>query len=974
MESNPVRIAGSILMLLVLAALPAAAQELRGRVVGTVTDNSGAVLPGATVTASGPALIQPQTTTSATDGIYRFPALPSGVYTLTFEASGFRTLKREGIRVGLNTTLTVDAQLPLATVSESVTITGESPAVDVKTTSIGTSFTKELLQDIPNARDVWAAMSQAPGFQMTGYDVGGSHTGTQTGYLTYGVGDQNKTLLEGINVTEATNANAGYFDFGSFEEFQLGGAGNMGEQAGPGALLNITVKSGGDRFHGTAYFDYEDSGTISDNVPAALKTPAAVTDGGFRAPSIRDPVSGQQVGLSRGNPITKQYDLNVGVGGPIVKGKVWFYAGYRDNNQYKIILGLPDNAQSRLTNYTAKLTYQINPRNQLIGFFNQRTKLQPLRDLSLAVPPETAYYQPSRNRPVKLEWTSVLSDRLFLDLQVAHWYNRFPLFPPQTKSSDTTGVPVGRIDLVTGQRSGANGADGPNNTYQDQIRWKPQVSGSLSYFKDNWAGNHSLKVGFEAYRDRRAYLSFEPGDIYYRDRNGQPSELDIWNTPNNSINDCKLVAGYVQDGWAVTKRVTLNLGARFDHYVVGWPEQSYTPNQSAFFQPVTTPATTVASFNELSPRVGFAWDIDGKGKTVWKAFFGRYYYNPSPDTLTGENPVGAATKRYEFKDLNGNKVLDGPPELGRLLSTQGGAGFVKIDRNLRDPYGQEFSTHLEHELVTDVSVRASYVFKGLRDGWDEVDLNRVNAYTIPFSFVDVGADNVAGTGDDQTLQLFDRQPGVAENRVFTNPGRVGLPADDGNYHTVELAVNRRFKNRWLLLTSFEHTWADDFRTTTSSTSSLGVARSQQSYLWQPNRRRLGSQKTTYWNYKLLGRYEFPWQIGFAASYKLQSGYNWARTISVPFRNAGSETIFAEPVSANRAPNVHIVDFRVEKAFKLSERLGKLSAMVDVFNALNADNVTNFRVTGGTGTGANRFMEVISLLDPRIVRFGVRYEF
>ena len=113
-------------------------------------------------------------------------------------------MKREGIRVLLNTTLTVDAQLQLAGVQEALTVTGESPAVDIKTTSIGTSFTKELLQDIPNARDVWAAMSQAPGFQMQGYDVGGSHTGTQTGYMAYGVGDQNKTLLEGINVTEAT--------------------------------------------------------------------------------------------------------------------------------------------------------------------------------------------------------------------------------------------------------------------------------------------------------------------------------------------------------------------------------------------------------------------------------------------------------------------------------------------------------------------------------------------------------------------------------------------------------------------------------------------------------------------------------------------------------------------------------------------------------------------------------------------------
>src|SRR2546427_804090 len=131
-------------------------------------------------------------------------------------------------------------------------ITGDSPTVDVKSTTVGTNFTKELLQDIPNARDVWAAMAQAPGFQMTGYDVGGSHTGTQTGYQTYGVGDQNKTLLEGINVTEGTGGNAGYFDFGSFEEFQLGGAGNMGEQAGPRALLNITVKAGGERLHRTA--------------------------------------------------------------------------------------------------------------------------------------------------------------------------------------------------------------------------------------------------------------------------------------------------------------------------------------------------------------------------------------------------------------------------------------------------------------------------------------------------------------------------------------------------------------------------------------------------------------------------------------------------------------------------------------------------------------------------------------------------
>jgi hypothetical protein len=956
-------LAGLAVVLLVLGAAAASAQELRGRIVGTVTDNTGAVLPGATVTVTGPALIQPQTTTSGPDGMYRFPALPSGVYTLTFEMTGFQTLRREEIRALLNTTLTVDAQLKVAAMAETVTITGESPTVDTKTTSIGTNFTKELLVDIPNARDVWAAMSQAPGFQMTGYDVGGSHTGTQTGYLTYGVGDQNKTLLEGINVTEATNANAGYFDFGSFEEFQLGGAGNMGEMAGPGGFLNITTKRGGDKFSAMVYFDYENKDTISDNVPGAFRSPGAIGPNGYRAPTILNPETKQNEGLSRGNPITKQYDFNVGLGGPIIKGKLWFYAGYRDNNQYKTILGLPgQSAQSQLTNYTGKLTYQINPKNQVIAFWNQRTKLQPLRDLSLAVPPDTAYYQPSKNRPMKLEWTSVLSDRLYLDLQASHWYNKFPLYPPQTKSSDTGGVPVGRLDLNTLQQTGAN------NAYQDQIRWKPQLSGSLSYFKDGWAGNHSFKVGFEAMRDRRAFLSFQPGNIYYRDRNGVPSEVDIWNTPNNGINDCKLFAGYLQDGWALNRRLTLNLGVRVDRYEVGWPQQSFTPEQSAFFDPVNVAATTVAKFTSPSPRLGFAYDLTGKGKTVWKAFFGRFYFNPSPDTFNVANPVGAAQKRYQFNDQNGNGLLDGPQELGRLLSTQGGAGFVRIDPNIKHAYGQEFSTHLEHELVESLSVRGSYVYKMLRDQWDEVDIVRVNAYTIPFSFVDIGPDNIAGTADDQTLQLFDRPATAGSDRVFTQPDQFGAPADDGNYHTVEFALNRRFKNKWMLLTSFEHTWANDFRDTASSTSSLGVAREGPAYRWQPNRRRLGSQATTFWNYKLIGRYEFPLGLSLAASYKVQSGFNWARTISVAFPNAGSETILAEPVNSNRAPNVQILDFRAEKEVKIG-RFGRVTGMLDVFNALNADTIANFRVASGT-----RYKELISLLDPRIVRFGVRYEF
>jgi Carboxypeptidase regulatory-like domain/TonB dependent receptor len=960
-----------VLALALAAALPAGAQELRGRITGVVTDNTGAVLPGVTVTAAGPALIQPQTTVTSDDGTYRYPALPPGLYTVSFELSGFQTLKREGIRLGLNQTLSVDAQLQLSSLQETVTITGESPMVDVKNTTVGTNFTKELLQDIPNARDIWAAMAQAPGFQMTGYDVGGSRTGTQTGYQTYGVSGQNKTLFEGINVTEGQDANAGYFDFGSFEEFQLGGSGNMGEQSGVGAFLNLTVKSGGDNFNSQVYYDYVGEQTLSNNVPDVFRTPGGIDENGFKAPTIIDPATGERLGLTRGNPITKQYDFNVNAGGPIVKGRLWFFASYRDNNQYKTILGLPgEEAQSQLVNKTAKVTYQLSRSNQIIGFYNERSKLQPLRDLSLAIPVSAAHWQDSKNRPVKLEWTSTLGNQAFLDVQYSHWGNYFPLYPTLTQSTSTEGVPVGRVDLDTDQRTG--GMD----YYHNRTTLKPQLSAALSYFVDRLGGSHNFKFGLEAYRERRKFLRFQPGNIYYRDRGNAPVEVDIYNTPNQGIDDSTATGIYVQDGWNVTRRFTINAGLRFDRYKIGWPEQSFTPEQSAYFPPVSTQATTVADLKSLSPRLGFAWDLTGSGKTVWKAYYGRFYYNPSTEISSLENPVGQAARRYQFRDQNGNKILDGQHELGNPLTTVGGAGFVTVDRNLEHAYGQESSTHFEQEVAPYLSARGSYVYKNTRNGWAEIDLTRVNAYTTPFAFADIGADNLRNTADDQQLTLFDRPANAPSTRTFTNPGLIpGVPAFEGDYHTIEFALNRRFHGKWLLLTSFEHTWADDFRTTTTGTSSLDVVRQATSaisgannVMSLPNRRRLGRQETTYWNYKVLGRYVFPYDFGVSGSYKLQSGYNWARNTSVTLPNAGSESVLMEPLKSNRTENVHIVDFRVEKGFRLA-RAGRVTGMVDLFNAFNVNPIVGFR----TVTGA-RFQELIAVLDPRAARFGIRWDF
>lgn len=954
-----------------LPSAPAFGQEFRGRISGTVTDRSGAVLPGVTVTAASPALIQPQVTTTGEDGIYRLIALPAGVYTVTFELSGFQAIRRENIRVVINQTLTLNVELQVASLQETVTVTGESPVVDTSTTTVGTNFTKELLTEIPNARDIWAAMAQAPGFQMTGYDVGGSHTGTQTGYIAYGVSQQRTTRIEGVNTTEATDANAGYFDFGSFEEFQLGGAGNMADHDTPGASLNIVVKSGGDRFSGTWYSDWEGDATISDNVPDIFKTPNLRDKNGFFT----------RTRVQRGNQIDRQYDINPDIGGPIWKGKAWFYYSYRLNDQYAYVLNFDELARSKLSNlYTLKGTFQLTRNNQIIGYLNKREKLQALRGLGSTTPVSAAYFQSSRNYPMKVEWTSVLSDRLFLDVIVAQWYNFFPL-RPTTESGAFAGPYVpGRVEIGTNNLL----SGGPNVAYQDQKRFKPQFAVSLSYFKDGWRGSHDFKFGAEGRREKRKFFADQPFDHVYYDRilGVVPQEVEFYNTPNEGINQVNNVSGYVNDTWRINNKLTLNLGVRIDYYKDLFPEQSVTPNGVpglrgttdanliALWTPFTVARTELAESTSIGPRAGFAYDLSGDGRSVVKGFYGRFYFNSAPDTIAAQvNPVGRTRLLYTWTDLNGNLLIDSPAELGRFLRTVTGslpgAARVTVDPNLERPYGQELSGHFERELREGLSGRVSWVYKNIRNEWAIVDTNRIKAYTTSITRTEPGPDGVAGTADDATVNLLDRTA-VAENRVFTNPKD---PAYNSDYNTLEVALNRRFRNKWMLLTSFEYTWLDQFHGNASSTDRLDSAGNGKAYSWQPNLRRFGRETSTVWNYKLIGRYVLPYDIGISGSYKLQSGRQWGRSWAVTLPVAGSETIRVEPVTANRAPNVPITDIRFDKTFGFRNRAGRVTAMVDVFNIFNHSTVTTFRTTTGVS-----FKEVTSLLDPRIVRFGVRYTF
>jgi hypothetical protein len=957
--------------LLALAA-PTFAQDFRGRINGTVTDNTGAVLPGVTVTATSPALIQPQVHVTGADGSFRFLALPPGLYDVGFDLAGFGSVKREGIRVVINQTLTVDQQLQVATLQETVTVTGVSPIVDTSTTAMGTNFTKELLTEIPNARDVWAAMSQAPGMQMAVFDVGGSNTGNQTPYRSYGFDTQNQTRMEGIDTTEGTAANAGYFDFGSFEEFSVGGAGADASAFAGGAVLSISVKSGGDKFSGSWYSDYYGEKLISDNVPDYLRTSNTPNDDGRFV----------RTALTRGNPVKKQYDVNFDVGGPMWKQKAWFYASWRLNDQYKYILGLGDTLErSKLSNkYTLKGTFQIGRNNQIIGYMNKREKLQDKRGISQTVPLSAAYYQASRNYPMKLEWTSVLGSRAFLDVLAGEWYNFFPLRPVRDFGLYDGPWTPPRQDTATNVWS----ATGGRNGYQDQKRYKPQFYTTLSYFKDGWKGSHDLRLAVDWKRDRRILFNDQPFDIWYRDNNGALSQVDIFNSSVTGTNDVVYTSGWVNDTWKLTDRLTANIGVRFEAYRDGWPEQSLTPNgqpglagwtdarYQAFVAPRTVEARTVADTKTFSPKVGFAYDLTGDNRTVVKVFVGQSRWNSADILADPENPVGLAQLRYAFVscsatvttncDLNGNRLVDSPAELGAFQSTQGGGGGVRVVRDMVRPKSNEVSINLEREIASGLSGRASYVYKNMRNVWAETDAVRAPAYTVPFTFTDPGVDRTVGTADDKAYTTLALPAGVGTDRVFTNPDN-----NKADFHNMEFAVNRRFSGKWMMLSSFGSTWSNMRHT------SGGARPGTNAFQYRPVDRIWGDdgyETSTLWNYKVIGRYVLPYEIGFSGSWKVQSGFNYARTISVTFPVEGARTVRVEPVNTNRYPSVQILDIRADKSISFG-KFGKAVAQFDVFNLTNSGTVTSVRLTN---TATAPFNEVTEILNPRVVRLGVRFNF
>jgi len=944
-------IGGVALALILVATSRALAQgggaSSTGTIQGRVVDAQGAVLPGVTITAASPALLGQQTTVTSETGNYRFPGVPPGTYTLTYELTGFNTVRREGIQIALGFTANVNIEMQVATLQETVTVTGESPVIDTSATRVQQNFKLEQLQSIPNGRDMWSLLAVTPAVQMTRIDVGGNRAGTQTGYSAYGFNGQVRVLIEGINTTEGTGGAGFYFDYSSLEEVFLGTSGQSAEMPNPGVQSQFIAKSGGNQFNGEYYLDWYNNSLQGANIPAD------VIRRGIRPHS---------------NEIDRYYDTAVNIGGPIKRDKIWWFGTYRQ--QFNAVaqpnFTFDKTFDTKLWNPVVKVTYQANQNHKLIGYYQWGQKLQPNRlpynTYSYSDPGQT-YRQDSGSWVYKAEWDSTLSNRVYLEGRFGDFGYYFPLIANSDENyfwRDTG------LQVLTGAHQ---------KWELDRNRY--QATGAATYFLDTGKGSHTFKGGGELLLESawRGFLQGFGGNIEHRYASGRsdrivvqfPTAVEVGRLHNtaNLLSRAKLnqVGLFLTDTWSIG-RLTLNLGVRYDRYR-GWiPEQEQL---AGAIGPRTIDAQqfseqTFFTWNRVAPRTGLIFDLSGNGRTVLKANYGLYWHNPGVSIPEDANPNQAAkTIEYAWNDVNGDRRWQRGEEGAVLASALAGATTVSPD--LKDPYTHEASIWMERQLTDTMGARVGFVYKTEDDliGTFVPGRSALNdAYSVPVSYRDIGPDGASGTADDRMLTLYGVPSANAATRFPVNRVVMNVPGRLSGYRTVEASVRRRFAARWSAEIGGAHTWLHDFPENVAN-----------SFPQNPNFP--GVQDRTTWNLKATGSYDAPYGIRISPVLRHQSGVNFARQISVPSSAASaagaifSGTIYAESASANREDNIWVFDVRTEKTVGISGNRVRARLFVDLFNLTNSDASESITRT----TGAN-YRRPATILAPRTARVGFRF--
>jgi hypothetical protein len=937
--------------LLVLGVAPAAHGQAVGTTTGiidgVITDASGAVVTGAVVTASSDALMAARSTESDLEGRYRLPNVPPGLYTLTFSAAGMTTIRRESIYVGVSASVSVDVTLHLATVEETVIVERGAPAIDRQSTTIVTTFDATALTSLPGARSMWSILTATPGVFVGRTDVGGNEAATGIPFSAYGLRGATKPMVEGI-VVAGISGTGFTLDYGSFEEAAIGTAAHAAEHGVSGLVLQFTTKSGGNRYRGAFYGDYENEAWQSFNVTDDQILRGAPGTGALPARDV--------------NRLASYSDVNTDIGGFIRRNAAWWYSSFRRQEVSAMSVNFPvEPLMTRMTSGTAKVTLQQSV-HRFVAFGQIGRNRQPNR-LEAFTPAggggvNTRLYESAATADQRLlgwiwkgEWNASLRNDLFLEARAGSFaINRSQ--QPLTRSP--------RFEDV-----GNMIVRGGNRTWQERSR-NNQAHGSISYFTNDRLGSHQINAGGQVLRRTadETWTEGYPGDVLHVLRNGEPIEVYFFQTPSTAKSGIWLYSTYAADSWRIRNRLTLNLGVRFERLRIFLPEQTHDAGR---FNPIAqtfAAVDSVVAWNVVAPRLGASIDLTGDGRTVLKVNYGRYSLSPGLDTGFNASPnTNPWWERHSWTDSNESGVWERLEE-GNQLARRGGTTVESLDPNLELPFLRELAVWIERELPAHINLRSGMVWRGERQHYARQNISLpYEAFTAPLTLTDPGMDGVVGTADDGgTIQAY--APGAPYAGLAAVNMVRNVPGSDSRYVTWDLTATRRFNGRWSLTTGFARMWNRDHASAYS-----GQSIRANTYPVTPNdlinASASGQYRFTMWTAKVHGTYLAPWDTQLTPSLRLQSGQPFGRTFSASIPGLGNTRILAEPIGTRRMDRIVMMDVRIEKGFRVAGR--RAAVFVDVFNLFNSNAEQNLSWSSGA------FLRPLDIVAPRILRLGARLD-
>ena len=934
---------------------------ITGKIAGVVTDSSGAAVPNATVTVKSTALMAARTTNTGADGSYLFDLLPLGTYEVTITFSGFKGFSETGVVLTAGFTATVNAKLQVGELTEIVKVEGV-PVVDLQSVQTATTFDENLLQDIPSGRDPWSTLAQMPGATVGTFDVAGDNSYQQSTMQIHGSTPAEQIYsFNGLDLNWP-GANGGYTQFytnhDSFDEFQVVADNAPASVPIGGVYMNMVTKSGSNELHGQAGIYY-----LTSKLQAGVKAPI---------------YNGKPV--VSGSPFDMTRDTTASLGGPLMRDRWWLFGSYRRYDLRQQILavtnqaGVPVNDVNHQTNTDLRSDFQMNAKNKFsfIWLYNEQNRFF-RRDTSYAyVSKEASWLQIEPAYILQGLWTSQVTNNFILDFRIGWNKIVFPLsYQPGVTSTDINIQDVGaRTETVAAPYQFANPA------------WVLKWSAGGSWVKGDLHGTHNFKFGFEDGLSYNSYIYKVNGGINEIFDNGTPIQVIAYNTPATQKNYFRDTSLYLQDTWTVTRRITLDLGMRYDRFNTYYPAQKNDPGQTFPQLFPLTPAAMQASgnlvdWNTVSPRLGLAFDVTGKGDSVARVSYGRYYIMQGTGLAETVNPVGFAGQGYKWDD-SGDK--DNIPQQSEWLNPNNlifafGGSSTHINRNMSRPYSEQISAGYEKRVWRDLRVGATYYYRTKKNLFGlENTLVSPSDYTPVTQLPDqngVMQPIINGlTGQPITLFNLDPAKQTAFNFVVTNIPKL----DNNSYQGVEFTAVKRLSNKWQLLGGF---------TIQRQKGTYGRGYSDQAYsdnFTDPNsdinrnNNYLNSDST--YIFKVDSSYEFPWKIGTSMNFQHYTGLPLQPLeIFGAFGGLtqGTETVILQPAGIKRLPSVNMLNLRLSREFAVKERW-RVIPVVDFFNVTNAQTVVGENNFIDANPANNTYLKPFQTIDPFVTRFGLRFTF